>query len=59
MLSHFASKKVVCCASWATTKDVYMLDVRIGGFEMAENLLHKHVNGILVWFKSFETMTML
>ena len=24
-----------------------MLDVRIGGFEMAENVLHKHVNGIL------------
>ena len=47
MLSHFAFKKVVCCASWAITKDVYMLDVRIGGFEMAENLLHKHVNGIL------------
>ena len=47
MLSHFASKKVVCCASWAITKNVYMLDVRIGGFEMAENLLHKHVNGIL------------
>ena len=47
MLSHFASKKVVCCASWAITKDVYMLDVRIGGFEMAENVLHKHVNGTL------------
>ena len=24
-----------------------MLDVRVGGFEMAENVLHKHVNGIL------------
>ena len=24
-----------------------MLDVRVGGFEMAENLLHKHVSGIL------------
>ena len=24
-----------------------MLDVRVGGFEMAENLLHKHINGIL------------
>ena len=24
-----------------------MLDVRVGGFEMAENVLHKNVNGIL------------
>ena len=24
-----------------------MLDVRVGGFEMAENVLHKHVYGIL------------